>query len=188
MPAQNDSPLDARYRRLLHYRAGFLPQARAAADAYLKTLKKNVADRARQGQPTVVSSSVVALAELIARDGIVRMYVDEMIRQVPAAHRTVDDTPELLATLDYITQTAPLFQQPDGSQIHFPMSTLFTYMMMTVAGKPRSATRRSTTRCAPSCASGAASSTAATASTCSTRRRPAGSHPPPTRPTSWTSS
>ncbi len=135
MEHHNAASLDFRYRQLLAFRAGFLPKDRAAVDSFLQRLKETVAERGRGGQPEVVSPTVVALRELFERDGIVRMLVDQMIREVPARHRTVEDIPELLATLDHITVTAPLFEEPDGSQNHFPMSSLFTYMMMTTAGE-----------------------------------------------------
>lgn len=137
MPTESPKTLDARYRSLLAYRAGFLPKKRSSADAFLRRLQAKVAagPPADGGQPTVVSPSVLALAALLQRDGIARLYVTEMIHQVPEKHRTVNSISELLGSLDHITKTAPLFEEPDGSQNHFPMSTLFTYMMMTPAGE-----------------------------------------------------
>ncbi|MCB1036931.1 MAG: phophatidylserine decarboxylase associated domain-containing protein, partial [Acidobacteria bacterium] len=135
MTHEDAASLDTQYRRLLPFRAGFLPRDRAAVDGFNRRLKAAAVEQTGGGQPWVVSSSVVALSELLESDGIVRMYVDKMIRQVPPAHKTVDDIPELLAQLDHITKTAPLYQEPDGTQNHFPMSSLFVYMMMTPAGE-----------------------------------------------------
>ena len=127
--------LEAKYRRLFGSLAGYLPRDRGAVDDYAKTLRKEaLAKRKRARKGEWRSPSVAAFAELIRRDGIVRMYVDEMIREQARGHATVHDAEEMLATLEHIAETAPLYNPDRKKQNFFPMSTLFAYMMMTNAG------------------------------------------------------
>ena len=85
------------------------------------------------------SHSVRELAALLERDPIVRMYVEETLQQaqlVPGAPpSTVRTVGELLAALNYITTLAPLYNADPDKRNAFPMSALFVYMMMTVAGE-----------------------------------------------------
>jgi phosphatidylserine decarboxylase len=124
--------LNTRYKRLFVTRSGYVPRDRAALDTWLKKFSKQLAKATITGplQPTVA-----ALAELIATDGIARMYVDEMIEQVPARNKTAHNTAELLQALDMIITTAPEFEKDPKKRNFFPMSSLFVYMMMTVAGE-----------------------------------------------------
>ncbi|HEX2203977.1 MAG TPA: phosphatidylserine decarboxylase family protein [Longimicrobium sp.] len=124
--------LDAKYRSLFGYRAGYLPRDRGAVDAWQRALKGEIAEK--RGRP-VRSPAVAALGELITTNGIVRMYVTEMIEQVPPEHKNIDDIPELLAALDHIVTTAPVYSSDPDKQNFFPMSSLFVYMMMTPAGE-----------------------------------------------------
>src|SRR6185503_19456847 len=129
--------LEAKYRRLFGYLAGYLPRDRKAVDDYAKTLRKEaLAKRKRQRRKAGEwrSPGVAAFARLIHDDGIVRMYVDEMIREQARGHATVHDAEEMLATLEHIAETAPLYNPDPKKKNAFPMSTLFAYMMMTTAG------------------------------------------------------
>ncbi|HEX5725585.1 MAG TPA: phosphatidylserine decarboxylase family protein [Longimicrobiaceae bacterium] len=129
-----ESALDARYRNHFGVVAGYLPKRREAVDAWQQKLKADIA-AARAKGPREVSPSVEALARLITVDGIVRMYVDEMIRQVPPPHDTIHSIEELLEALNHIVATAPEYNPDPNQQNFFPMSSLFTYMMMTPAGE-----------------------------------------------------
>src|SRR5436305_14242990 len=124
---------EAKYRRLFGYVAGYLPRDQKAAGEYARELKKEALKRKR-GRESWISPGVAAFAELIDRDAIVRMYVEEMIRQQEAGHATVDSVHEMLATLDLIVETAPRYNPDPKKQNFFPMSSLFAYMMMTTAG------------------------------------------------------
>ncbi|HWM92277.1 MAG TPA: phosphatidylserine decarboxylase family protein [Thermoanaerobaculia bacterium] len=126
--------IDARYRRSFGRIAGYLPKRRSAVDAWQGQLKEKIAGRRTKGD-LQLSASVAALEELIQRDGVVRMYVTEMIEQVPPKHKTIEDIPELLAALELIITTAPEYCWNPAHQVFFPVSTLFTYMMMTPAGE-----------------------------------------------------
>jgi phosphatidylserine decarboxylase len=114
-----------------------VPDSRAALNDFHAELMKTV--RAAAAAGTAWSPGVQALAELIDADPIIRMFVEQMLAQVqelpgapPSTVTTVDD---LLGALDTIVTLAPLYN-PDPAKRHaFPMSSLFAYMMMTVAGE-----------------------------------------------------
>nr|WP_223243832.1 phosphatidylserine decarboxylase family protein [Streptomyces sp. CBMA156] len=76
--------------------------------------------------------SVAALARLIDRDPVVRMYVTLMIEQAKEYRKDgVRDVPDLLDHLDVIVTWAPRYTD----KVRFPMSTLFVDMMYTPAGE-----------------------------------------------------
>ncbi|MEO8205041.1 MAG: phophatidylserine decarboxylase associated domain-containing protein [Chthoniobacterales bacterium] len=75
--------------------------------------------------------SVQKFADLIASDGIVRMYVSEMLTEAAKRNAAIDSPDVLLKALNLIIQEAPQFA--DGN--YFPVSTLFVYMMDTEAGR-----------------------------------------------------
>ncbi len=120
-----------------------VPDSREALNAFHADIKKTVAAAADAGTPW--SPAVQAMAELIAADAIVRMFVEQMLAQVQelpgAPPSTVTTVDELLGALDAIVTLAPLYN-PDPAKRHaFPMSSLFAYMMMTVAGESLFRTR-----------------------------------------------
>lgn len=132
-----EKAFEERYRRSFGRVAGYLPKDRSAVDAWQRNLKREIEERAK-GDRTL-SPSVAALARLIESDGIVRMYVTEMIEQAWPQDRAhgekIENIPELLAALDRIVTTAPLYNRDPTKQVFFPVSALFTYMMMTPAGE-----------------------------------------------------
>jgi len=134
MSDEVEQAIEARYRRSFGRIAGYLPKNRAAVDAWQRKLKRAIVERRAKGGQ-ILSPSVAALARLIERDGIVRMYVSQMIDQVWPKYKQIDDIPELLAALEQITATAPEYRWNPADQNSFPVSTLFTYMMMTPAGE-----------------------------------------------------
>lgn len=121
---------DARYRRLFGYRAGYLPRDRRGLDGWYQELREKLASGA--GAP---SGAVARLAARIETTPIVRMYVSQMIDQVPAEQKVVHDIPQLLMALQHISTTAPRYNQDPDKSVAFPMSALFAYMMMTPAGE-----------------------------------------------------
>lgn len=128
----NAAALNARYQRLFVTRSGYVPRNRSALDAWLRNFAKRLAKAKITGP---LEPSVAALAGLLAVDGIARMYVDQMIEQVPKRNKTVHNTAELLQALDLIITTAPEFEKDPKKRNFFPMSSLFVYMMMTTAGE-----------------------------------------------------
>lgn len=127
-----EAVIEARYRSLFGYRAGYLPRDRSQIDVWHLDLKERLRD-ASAARPR--SRAVRKLAKLLDSNAIVRMYVAEMIDQVPPAHKAIESTEELLAALDEITVTAPLYNADPAKRNAFPMSSLFAYMMMTPAGE-----------------------------------------------------
>lgn len=128
----SEAEFDIRYENLYGRIAGFLPIDRSAVTDFNWQIKQQVAER---GRPDRFRESVEKFRGLLDDDGVVRMLVYDMIKQVPDKHRTVDDIPELLAHLDHITEWAPFWVTDKKKRNFFPMSALFTYMMMTDAGE-----------------------------------------------------
>lgn len=135
MSNENENALDARYRRHFGYVAGYLPKDRAVVDEWQRKLKRGVSEAKAQGYAEEYSPAVAALAELIELDGIVRMYVTQMLDQQHPDHKTIETVEELLGALNTIVTTAPEYTPDPNKQNFFPVSTLFTYMMMTRAGE-----------------------------------------------------
>ena len=136
MHHDKEATVDARYRRMFGYRAGYLPRDRRNLDEGQRILKANLRSR-NSGE--IGSKAVGELEALLIANPILRMYVAEMIRQAPTVdphvqYQHVESTDELLAALDLITTTAPRYDPDPDKRNAFPMSRLFTYMMMTTAG------------------------------------------------------
>lgn len=111
--------------------AGYLPHDADAIGVWLDDVRARALDTPR----AAYRSAVRALAELIDSDGIVRMYVSDMISQVPPAYRKIASVDELLRTLGYIVQHAPAYNPDPKKRLFFPLSALFVYMMYTPAGE-----------------------------------------------------
>lgn len=126
-----ETDIDYRYAASFGVRAGYLPRNRASVLPYLHQLQA----QARDASERCRSPAVQNFAERIETEPVLRMYVNRMIDEVPSKHRTVDDEADLYRQLDVITRTAPQWQADEAKQHFFPMSTLFTYMMMTPSGE-----------------------------------------------------
>lgn len=111
---------------------GFLPQDQHALDQWLRRIKRDVAVGRANAKPR--HKSVEAFRRLIAEDGIVRMYVTQMVEQAPAERKTVETVDELLVALDHIVGRAPEYSADPAKRNFFPMSALFGGMMFTQAG------------------------------------------------------
>jgi len=112
---------------------GHLPHDAPALNTWLRTV--TAAALGSQQSPKPYRPSVAALEDLINRDGVVRMYVTQMIEQVPEAHRTIHSIDDLLASLNHIVQTAPAYNANPAKRNTFPVSSLFVYMMYTGGGR-----------------------------------------------------
>lgn len=128
---------DAHYGRLFGVAAGYLPQDPAALHDWHQDLQAQIES---EGAPNAYSPAVLEFANLINSDGIVRMYVDQMIEQAHVIQRehgvpeTIRDRYEMLNALNRIRMTAPLYNADPSKRNAFPMSSLFAYMMATTAG------------------------------------------------------
>ena len=135
MAHHDAATIDARYKRQFGVRAGYLPKKREALHAWHAEMKTTVAGIRSKGPVEIKSESVKELGRLIDRDPMVRMYASEMLEQVceiPGAPPSPQTVVELLIALDEITRMAPYY---DTHSVAFPMSALFSYMMMTDAGE-----------------------------------------------------
>jgi phosphatidylserine decarboxylase len=135
MAEYSEKEIDAKYRKLFGRVAGYLPANRESVDTWHRSLKKQLAEARSKGEQKPHPPSVEALAKLIELNGVVRMYVEEMINQVPKQYKSIENTADLLDALTQIVTTAPVYSADPNQQNFFPMSTLFTYMMMTKAGE-----------------------------------------------------
>lgn len=129
------SALDARYQKLYGRISGYLPRDRAGVDEWQKSLKGKIEEARSRGKKPKYARSVKQLAKLIERNGIVRMYVTQMIDQQPIDEKQVDSIADLLDALNQIVTSAPEWNPDPNKRNAFPMSSLFTYMMMTPAGE-----------------------------------------------------
>jgi phosphatidylserine decarboxylase len=140
---------DARYQQLYGTLGGYLPADREALHAWHLELKAavqqsrvvraaSVVEREAPGVPPAPprwDPAVEALAQQIESSGVLRMLVTEMIDEVPADKRVIENVSELLNHLDFITRLAPRWESDPTKRIFFPMSALFAEMMMDRAGE-----------------------------------------------------
>lgn len=134
------SELDARYRRLFGFHAGYLPRDRRAVDEHLAGVKKRVDERKKKGETALRSPAVRAMARMLDEKPLLRALVALMIDEAPKpapppAPVTIYTVEEMLLALDEIVETAPLYNSNPSLLNNFPVSTLYTYMMMTPAGE-----------------------------------------------------
>jgi phosphatidylserine decarboxylase len=132
MTGISEQQLDQRYRNSPAYRAGHLPKSRRHLDQWHRDFKSRLAGDCGDQSPS--SDAVDRLGDLIQRDGIVRMYVLQMLDQQPEGS-AVTDVSGLLAALRHIVTRAPQYDPDPASHATFPMSHLFAYMMTTPAGE-----------------------------------------------------
>lgn len=115
--------------------AGYLPQDKKHIKSWFEDLIAGIEKDKRKKKTLVYQPSVQALADLIHTNGIVRMYVTQMIEEVPAANRHIKNITGLLEALNHIVQNAPAYNPDPAKRNTFPMSTLFVYMMFTPSGE-----------------------------------------------------
>lgn len=136
MPVYVNIDIDQKYGGLFATRAGYLPEHRAS----LHPWHKRIEDELRANPAPMHSPSVQRLGVLIESNGIVRMYVEQMLQQQGCLHdplgnpippaSVIKSIPDMLDKLAYVTSRAPWYNEP-----HFPISALFVYTMMTPAGE-----------------------------------------------------
>jgi phosphatidylserine decarboxylase len=124
--------LESDYASTFGVVAGYLPADRNAVDEWQRALMDEVAATSRLDGS--YERSVQALESLIDSNGIVRMYVTEMIDQVPEQYKTIHTTDQLLAALNHIIKRAPSYDADPAKRNFFPFYALFLYMMYTKAG------------------------------------------------------
>jgi phosphatidylserine decarboxylase len=125
--------IERRYQSRFGVVTGYLPSATPLLDQWLLRLKESV-KRARAADHGARSRAVDSLQQLIMSNGVVRMYVSEMLEGVPEPHRIFENFEDLLDALARVARTAPEFTAERDWRVFFPVSAIFTYMMMTPAG------------------------------------------------------
>lgn len=115
--------------------AGYLPQDKEHITQWFKDLAKEVRKESKGTDPFKYEPSVQALYDLIYSNGVVRMYVTQMIEEVPPPNNHIKNITGLLASLNSIIKRAPRFNPDPAKRNTFPMSTLFVYMMFTPSGE-----------------------------------------------------
>ncbi|MDH3668699.1 MAG: phosphatidylserine decarboxylase family protein [Paracoccaceae bacterium] len=126
----SETELDERYEASFGVQAGYLPRNRASVTPYNMRLR----ERARSWSPPY-SKPIDDFVETIETHPVLRMYINRMIDECPPEHRTVESEGDLVDHLRVITRTAPEWVAEKDKQHFFPMSTLFTYFMMTPSGE-----------------------------------------------------
>lgn len=115
--------------------AGYLPQDKKHLKTWFKELIADIEKEKRKKKTLVYEPTVQALADLIYTDGIVRMYVTQMIEEVAPQNRHIKSIMGLLEALNFIIQRAPRYNPDPAKRNTFPMSTLFVFMMFTPSGE-----------------------------------------------------
>ncbi|MFE5869704.1 phophatidylserine decarboxylase associated domain-containing protein [Streptomyces roseifaciens] len=121
--------LHARYQGTFGRVGGYLPRNPLAIDEFQRGLAQRAADLKDDLDPAVRE-----FAEMVHSDGIVRMYVSQMLQEVPEEHRHVRSVDELIRHLNVVVGWAPSYNRDPLKQIFLPMSALFGYMRLTPSG------------------------------------------------------
>lgn len=80
-------------------------------------------------------SEVKALQKTIQDEAFIRMYVDQMLMEVPWEHRHFTNIEMMLAAINYVVHTAPIYKNVSSISWQFPLSSLMNFWMMTPSGK-----------------------------------------------------
>lgn len=131
--ATTESHIRARLQNSFARQAGYLPQAERITE-WVRSQRQAIA-RSSSQERTQFSSSVRQLQELCSQDAVVRMYLSEMIAQVPDPYRAIESTDQLFEILNNVVRTAPAYNSDRDWHNFFPVSALFVFMMMTTAGE-----------------------------------------------------
>src|ERR1700761_540095 len=113
-------------------RAGWLPESQDALESWLDGHRERAEARGEQAELHPV---LVEFRELINTDPVVRMYIDQMIAQVPETKpyrkRHVKSVPDLLRLINEVLTLAPEF---GDNQVATPLGAILDWTMGTRAG------------------------------------------------------
>ena len=113
-------------------RAGWLPESQEDLEAWLDGHRERAEGG---GEPAVLHPVLTEFQELIDTDPVVRMYVSQMIDQVPDTkpyrQRHLEDVPQLLRLINEVLTLAPEF---GGHQVATPLGAILDWTMGTRAG------------------------------------------------------
>ena len=113
-------------------RAGWLPDDQDDLEAWLAGHRERVEAR---GEQVVLHPVLVEFQELIDTDPVVRMYLNQMISQVPATKhyrkRHLESVPQLLRLINEVLTLAPEFGK---NMVATPLGAILDWTMGTPAG------------------------------------------------------
>src|SRR5580704_17115524 len=113
-------------------RAGWLPEDQDDLESWLEGHRERAEAR---GEQVVLHPVLTEFQELIDTDPVVRMYVHQMIAQVPQTKpyqkRHLESVPQLLRLINEVLTSAPEF---GGDQVATPLGAVLDWTMGTRAG------------------------------------------------------
>jgi phosphatidylserine decarboxylase len=114
--------------------AGWLPQEQEDLESWLAGHRERVEAR---GEQVVLAPVMVEFQELIDNDPVVRMYMNQMIEQVPSnknySKRHLESVPQLMRLINEVLSMAPEFG-PQGAMVATPLAAILDWTMGTPAG------------------------------------------------------
>ena len=123
-------------------RAGWLPEDQDDMESWLDGHRERVEAR---GEQVVLHPVLTEFQELIDTDPVVRMYINQMIAQVPGTKpyrkRHLGSVTHMVRLINEVLTMAPEF---GGAMVATPLGAILDWTMGTPAGSPPSATRGST--------------------------------------------
>ncbi len=127
-PDEVDHQLDVRRQ------AGWLPEEQDDLESWLAGHRERVEAR---GEQVVLHPVLVEFQELIDSDPVLRMYMHQMIAQVPSGKRYtkrhLESVEQLLRLINEVLSMAPEFG-PQGAMVATPLAAILDWTMGTPAG------------------------------------------------------
>jgi phosphatidylserine decarboxylase len=115
-------------------RAGWLPQEQDDLESWLAGHRERVEAR---GEQVVLHPVIAEFQELIDSDPVVRMYMNQMIAQVPSTKpytkRHLESVEQLMRLINEVLTMAPEFG-PRGAMVATPLAAILDWAMGTPAG------------------------------------------------------
>jgi phosphatidylserine decarboxylase len=115
-------------------RAGWLPAEQDDLEAWLAGHRERVESR---GEQVVLHPVMSEFQELIDSDPVVRMYMNQMIAQVPStkhySKRHLESVAQMLRLVNEVLTMAPEFG-PEGAMVATPLAAILDWTMGTPAG------------------------------------------------------
>jgi phosphatidylserine decarboxylase len=113
-------------------RAGWLPENQGDSESWLDGHRQRVEAR---GEQVVLHPALTGFQELIDTHPVVRMYINQMIAQVPSAKpyrkRHLQSVPQMLRLINEVLTMAPEF---GGHMVATPLGAILDWTMGTPAG------------------------------------------------------
>ena len=114
-------------------RAGWLPEDQVDLESWLAGHRERVEAR---GEQAVLHPVIAEFQELIDTDPVVRMYLNQMISQVPTTKpyrkRHLQNVPQMLRLINEVLTMAPEFSQ--DAMVTTPLGAILDWTMGTAAG------------------------------------------------------